>query len=169
MIANLLKPSDEIEKTTAHFFDIETILDKMCRKIQSMGFEFSAIQLIRPEEAIIETVYARGFASEWTGLAKHFLEKDWKLRDIQADIAQTHFTEIISGWDDRFDRWIYEKYGHEKLARVFTPIVLVRDFEKGNVIDDWFKHCESKIVIKEENRLGKKIVIEMRRWVNGKI
>ena len=30
--------------------------------------------------------------------------------------------EIIAGWDDRFNREIYEKFGHERLLRIFMPI-----------------------------------------------
>jgi GAF domain-containing protein/HAMP domain-containing protein len=42
--------------------------------------------------------------------------------DILTDIYRTGQTEIIAGWDERFNREIWEKFGHERLLRVFMPI-----------------------------------------------
>ena len=42
--------------------------------------------------------------------------------DILADVCRTGRTEIIEGWDERFNRKIWEEFGHERLLRVFMPI-----------------------------------------------
>jgi hypothetical protein len=45
-------------------------------------------------------------------------------QDILADIIRTGKTEILTGWDDRFDRETFEAEGHEDWVRIFTPITL---------------------------------------------
>lgn len=163
----LLEALGKIDEVTRNLFRLEKTLKNTCDIIQSppLNFEYAAIQLIRSEESVIETVYGTGVASEWTGLAKHYLDKDRKLRDIQADVFETGFTEIITGWDDRFDLFVYKKFGHEKFVRVFTPIFLVWDLATGNPVKEWFKYCKWNILpIKDSNQEGKRgrlITLEM--------
>ena len=42
--------------------------------------------------------------------------------DILAEIYRTGRMEIIGGWDARFNREVWEKYGHERFLRIFMPI-----------------------------------------------
>jgi GAF domain-containing protein len=44
-----------------------------------------------------------------------------------ADIVRTGKTEVLSGWDDRFDKEMYEAGGHGDWVRLFTPIILRRE------------------------------------------
>jgi GAF domain-containing protein len=44
--------------------------------------------------------------------------------DILASIYRSQRTEVIAGWDERFNREIYEAYHHEQLLRIFIPIML---------------------------------------------
>ncbi|MDZ8056284.1 MAG: GAF domain-containing protein [Aulosira sp. ZfuVER01] len=138
---SILEALDQVERATSKLFKLEDILEAVCRNILALGFDFANISLISLEKNIIEGVHGSGAGVVWANLAKHYLEPDPELRDIQADIVQTQQTEIISGWDKRFDRWIYQEYGHEKLVRVFTPIVLVQDYN-GKVIKNWFERCK---------------------------
>jgi GAF domain-containing protein len=157
----LLKPSEDIEQATSNLFRTEDILENICSEIQSsLDFEFVAVQLLRPEENIIETIYSIGPVEQWSGRSRHFLEEDPELRDIQADIVKTTQTEIISGWDTRFDDWIYRVYRHDKLSRVITPIILVRDIT-GQVIRNWFEYCYWEVVQEEENADKRHITIKM--------
>jgi GAF domain-containing protein len=55
---------------------------------------------------------------EWIEMSHYSLDQP----DILTDIYRTGRTEIIAGWDDRFNREIYEKFGHERFLRVFMPI-----------------------------------------------
>jgi GAF domain-containing protein len=41
-----------------------------------------------------------------------------------ADIIRTGQTEVIRGWDDRFDKVLYKVEGHSDWLRLFTPIIL---------------------------------------------
>ena len=160
----LLKPTIEIEQSSSELFRIEDILKRVCEEIQSQfGFHFAAVQLIRREKKIIETVYGTGMAEEWTGLARHPLESDLELRDIQADIALADppRIEIIRGWDERFDRYLYNRFKHQGLVRVFVPLLLVKDMT-GRVDRHWFENCRWNCVYRRNNKRGKRIAIEMR-------
>lgn len=59
---------------------------------------------------------------EWIEMSRYSLDE----RDILVDVYHTAKTEVIEGWDDRFNREIYERYEHERLLRVFMP-VQIRD------------------------------------------
>ncbi|CAD5982952.1 Adaptive-response sensory-kinase SasA (plasmid) [Planktothrix agardhii] len=72
------------------------------------------------------------------------------MRDIQADICQTCFTEIIAGWDTnkRFDEWVYTYYNHKDYIRIFTPIILVQD-QHGANDKKWFNVFSLKLIKNE--------------------
>lgn len=125
---------------------LQTVLGDCCNEIHSrLGYEYAAIQLVRFEERVIETAYGTGAAAGWAGISKHYLDEDERVRDIQAEVVQTLDTVIVRGWDDRFDRWIYDRYRHEGLVRAFTPIVIYRN-EDGLPADDWLERCAWEIV-----------------------
>lgn len=141
----LLKPSQEFEKDLSHLFHLEDALERITADIQDqLGFDFVAVQLIRPEEQIVETVYGTGIAADWVGRARHYLEQDPSLRDIQADIILSPKIEIISGKDPRFDDWVYEEYQHERLIRIFAPIYLITD-DRGELVTDWREYFELQV------------------------
>ncbi|MBD2415836.1 hypothetical protein FACHB389_32735 [Nostoc calcicola FACHB-389] len=138
----LLKADRKILSAASELEHSENILDSICKKIQKQFcFDFVSISLVMPEKNTIEAVYGTGIAKKWVGQARHSLEEieeGERLRDIQADIVKTCQTEIISGWDERFDLGVYNRFGHDNLVRIFTPIFLFYD-ERKNIIDDWFK------------------------------
>ena len=167
----LLKPISAIEDAAAKRFEQETIFKKIGDETKALGFDYAAIQLIRPEEKIIETVYTNA-PQDWAGVAKHSLEADPAIRDIQAEIALADppCIKIITGWDEMFDPWIYEKFDHQHYARVWVPIVLVRD-ERGGILENWFESWSSCDENKSwddssKNPLGRRICIEMPLPIN---
>ena len=134
----LLNAIEDIGRATSNLFRLEPILNKFCHQIQSeYGYDFVAVQLIRPDEPVIESAYGRGIASEWAPLVKHPFSSKRELRDIQADIIFTYSTEVIAGWDDRFDKWVFDTYKHENLVRIFTPMFLVKDATSGKISQHW--------------------------------
>jgi len=124
---------------------LDSLLECVCNQIKSMAnFDFVAIQFVRPVENYVETVYGIGVAKNWSERAKHYIETDPKLRDIQADIVQTGLTEIIVGEDPRFDSWIYSEYGHQDYIRIFIPLLILCD-ESGELNESWFESIECKV------------------------
>lgn len=169
----LLEPLREIEQATSELFRLEDVLASVCKEIQSsQGFEFAAIQLIHPKERIIETMHGTGIAAAWSYRVRHYLTEDPNLQNIQASVAQSGHTEIIVGWDPRFDEWLYDTFDHKWLVRVFTPIVLVRD-ENGKVVNDWWDRRQWHVVHDEEiadeekQRKGHRTVLQMDKGQPG--
>ena len=74
----------------------------------------------------IETVCGNGLSPQWFTIARHSIQGDPALWDIQADIVMSDppRIEIISGFDRRFDTYIFERFEHKNLVRVFVPIIL---------------------------------------------
>ena len=125
----------------AQIFNRNQIFEELCRETLNLGFEAAGISLVSTEHHTIEAVFGLGELKGMEGRSKHYLANESELRDIQADIVATGKTEIIGGWDDRFDEWIYKEFNHERLVRVFTPLLICRDNE-ANLIDDWFEDAE---------------------------
>jgi signal transduction histidine kinase/CheY-like chemotaxis protein len=139
-----LKPLDQIEKSTSGLYIIEETLKNISEDIKDrMCSDYVAVQLVNPEEIMIETVYGTDIAGNWVGRAKHRLDSTPKFRDIQADLvlARPPRVEIISGWDNRFDEWIYKEYNHKELTRVFIPIIVIRN-DKWETLDNWSKYVD---------------------------
>jgi GAF domain-containing protein len=106
---------------------LEQILESVGKEIKGVGFEFVAIQLVNKEEKTIETVYGQGLTPHWFTIAKHTIQGDPELWDIQADIVMHRppRIEIIAGHDRRFDAYIFKKFGHDQQVRLFAPIILL--------------------------------------------
>ena len=91
----------------------------------SLGYEYAVIATV--DEAAGTVGIRHGI---WDG--QFDLLPDWIQAshypldhpDILAHICRTGKTEIILGWDERFNRRIWEQFGHERLLRVFMPIRL---------------------------------------------
>jgi GAF domain-containing protein len=144
----LLEPWLLIEQATANLFRMEEILRSFTQRLnQEMGFDFSTVQLVRRDRRVIENFCATGIAQEWVGRSRHYLHRVRAFRDIQAEIvlARPLRTEILSGWDSRFDRGIYEAFHHDKLARIFAPLVVVRS-PAGELLEDWTETCSWRVV-----------------------
>jgi GAF domain-containing protein len=98
---------------------IVEIFFQTCTKM--LGFEYVIFSLVDPHQQRIIAIAGAGVSDEHLKRANHALDST----DIMADIIRTGHTEVISGWDDRFDKTTYET---EQLSewglRVFTPIRL---------------------------------------------
>ena len=164
----LLDPWVVIEQSIEHLFERDAILEAFCRELdRRFGFDFSAVQLVRRAKRLIETFHATGIARRWVARSRHYLHDEADLRDIQADItlARPLRTEIIRGWDWRFDLGIFEEFHHDELVRVFTPLVVVRTPD-GKQVDDWLACFEHRIIhhrrwVDRQRKARQKTVLEM--------
>ncbi|MEM6451034.1 MAG: GAF domain-containing protein [Cyanobacteria bacterium P01_D01_bin.105] len=110
-----------------------------------INFDFASISFVHPEENFIEAVYGYGKAKDWSGRAKHPIEKSLELQDIQVAIAlpsrqdglgKKYRAEIVSGFDSRFDYGIYKQFDHGQYTRIFVPVLLVYN-KSGKLVRDW--------------------------------
>lgn len=105
-----------------------------CQKV--IGFEYVQLSLVNKQEMRVKAVTGLNISASTIEKAVQPLDS----KDIMADIIRSGATEIISGWDERFDKGIFEREGHINWIRVFTPIALRQEniglveagFKKGN-------------------------------------
>ena len=121
-----LETITKIDNASRELLKLDEVLDNISTEVQNLSFDFVAIQLIDKEAKTVETVYGKGLTSHWFTIARHSISSDPVLRDIQAEIVMRDppRIEIVSGYDRRFDKYIFEKFGHKNLVRVFVPIIL---------------------------------------------
>lgn len=159
----LLEPWTVIEQSTENLFRRDLRLDAFCRELdETLGFDFSAVQFVRPDRQTIENFYATGTAKDWEGRSRHYLHEDTELRDVQADIALARplRTEILRGWDPRFDRGIFSTFHHERVVRIFSPLVVVWD-KDGKPVLDWVETCDWKVT-RERRKDGQRTAITIK-------
>jgi GAF domain-containing protein len=118
--ARLLRELYSVGAFTPSALALDMNLEQILLELtQNLGFEFATVSLVDEYRNCIETVRGKNVPSGWLRRAKHSLDH----RDIQADIVRTGKTEVISGWDDRFDEEIYKRFRHSERARVFAPLI----------------------------------------------
>ena len=126
-----------------------TVLERVYRLL---GCEFAIVSLV--DESAGTIGFSHGIWDgefdrypEWLDKARYPLNHP----DIVADVYRTGRTEILTGWDDRFNREIWEKYGHERYLRVFMPL----RFQERNigVVEVSWDRSQKARVTEEELRL----------------
>ena len=113
-----------------------------------MHFGFVAFILIDEPANEMRTVRVAGLAQSMNGLVQPL---DKMQNDIDMDVARKGKIEVIDGWDDRFDREIFEREGHAALVRAFVPLRL-REQTVG-VLEAGYRRGERSAITPEEIRL----------------
>ena len=96
-------------------FEVEKTLRLL---VVELGFEFACVSVKDKYSGRVRMVRARNVPPGWMNRSDYAAGAT----DILADIIRTGKTEVIPGWDPRFNREIYDKFGHEQLVRMYTPI-----------------------------------------------
>ncbi len=111
----------QVSQQLAGTLDIDDILDiffKAC--ISEIGFEYVMLSMVEPASQQIKAWGGVGLSENQLARAVQPLDGG----DIMADIVRSGKTEIISGWDPRFNQELYDVEGHANWVRLFTPVVL---------------------------------------------
>lgn len=101
----------EVDKILKTFFSACT---------QVIGFEYVEFFMVDQYRQWIKTVGGVGISEQRLLSEGHSLDSD----DITADIIRSGKTEVLSGWDERLDREIFEAEGYADKIRVFMPVKL---------------------------------------------
>jgi GAF domain-containing protein len=122
-----------------NFDDILDIFYQTCTKV--LGFDFVVFSLVDPKQQRIQAIGGIGVSKDHLENANQPLDG----KDIMADIIRTGKTEIITGWDSRFDKKIFKEEGMDEWGlRVFTPITLRRE-NIGLVEVGFNQHTETSV------------------------
>jgi GAF domain-containing protein len=116
----LLVALHEIGIATASVLELDFELDLILQELtERLGFEFATVSLVDDYRQIIEIIRGKNVPSGWMGRSKYNLDHS----DLQAEIIHSGKTEVLEGWDERFDREIYERFGYTNFVRIFAPLV----------------------------------------------
>lgn len=115
---------DKIRMQMVGLRDWDAIFKIMIKTITTtLGYDYVNISLVDREQKRIRTEYITGVpeeqAEEFKRLADHSLDGP----DIQADICRTRKTEVPGPDDPRFDPKVFNQFDHERLVRVYVPII----------------------------------------------
>jgi DNA-binding LacI/PurR family transcriptional regulator/GAF domain-containing protein len=121
---------------------------------QRMGCEYAIISVVDEAARMMESRHGLWQGEydvfpEWMEMSRYSLDEP----DILVDVYRSGQFEIISGWDDRFNREIYERFGHERLLRIFMPIRL-RDRVTGVIEVAYDRNTKEHIGDDEVQLLG---------------
>ncbi len=108
-------------QTLAGTLHVKEILDfffEACAKV--MGFEYAQLSLVDKYHHRIKCIGGFGITEVNVQQASQSLDS----QDIMVDIIRTGKTEVITGWDERFNRELFEAEGYGDWVRVFTPVTL---------------------------------------------
>jgi signal transduction histidine kinase len=111
-----------IGRQVSHSLDLTVVLDAILHAIvDTLGFQFAIISLVDEERQEIRAARGLNVSDEWLAMCQHHLSD----KDIQADIVRTGQCEVLTEWDERFDRAIWDKFDHGNMVRVFMPIAVL--------------------------------------------
>jgi PAS domain S-box-containing protein len=129
--------------------DLSGVLDVLMETLQDeLGFTHNAVALLDEKAGTLAIVRATGTAAQLQGLTRPIAQLQ---HDITLDILRQGQLEIIDGWDDRFDREIYESQGHAALVRAFVPLRLRG--ESIGLLEVGYRRAERARITPEEVRL----------------
>jgi GAF domain-containing protein len=110
----------QLSQELAGTLDIDEIFKIFFRACtEEIGLEYVMVALVDKAQHRIKGV--AGFGVSESNIKGG---KSLDSHDIMIDIIRTGKTEVITGWDERFDREIFEAEGHADWVRIFTPITL---------------------------------------------
>ncbi len=114
----------EVSRALSSSLEEEPLMRAMLEAAyRTLGYEYATISTV--DEAARRVGVRHGIWGgqfdlfpEWIQMAQYSLDQP----DILTDICRTGRTEIIGEWDERFNCEIWDRFGHERLLRIFMPI-----------------------------------------------
>jgi GAF domain-containing protein len=117
--ARLLTSLSRISGAPASSLALDLTLDSILQELtETLGFEFATVSLVDEYRRTIEMVRGKNVPAGWIKRSRYSLDQT----DILTDVVSTGKTEVIQGWDNRFNREIYDRFGHEHFTRIFAPL-----------------------------------------------
>ncbi len=111
----------QLSQALAGTLQVQEIMDiffQACTR--EIGFEYVVFCLADKYERRIRAVGGAGVTQSHLQRTHRSLDSS----DILADIIRNGQTEVVTGWDERFDLETFEAEGHAAWTRLFTPVTL---------------------------------------------
>jgi GAF domain-containing protein len=143
--ARLLTALGEIGAATASTLELDSELEAILQELtETLGFEFAAISLVDDYRGVVEMIRGRNVPSGWIERSRYRLDS----LDIHADVVRTARIEVLEGWDERFDREVYERFGLANLVRIFAPLI-ANDVVVGVIEAGCRRERRAEVLIRE--------------------
>lgn len=141
----------KIEREIAGKRDWDETIQIVLRAItNTLGYEYVNISLVDEELRRIRTRYVVGIPRKevegFKRMADHALDSD----DIQAHIVRSKEIEVPGVEDKRFDSKVYKRYGHERLIRVFIPMIVASDNRVIGTVEAGYKRSFRKYIYERD-------------------
>lgn len=145
----------ETQRTILDVADWDGTIKIMLKAIQeTLGYELVNISLVVPDTDRIKSEYVvgipQGMEEEFKRMADHPLKGEGRL-DIQADICRTRQIEVPPPDDPRFDRDIYDRFGHSQMIRVYLPLIFPSDNRVMGTVEAGYRRTEHRTHIYEQD------------------
>ena len=115
---------DKIRLDMVGLRDWKTIFERMIQTItDTLGYDYVNISLVDREEQRIRTEYITGIPKDQVEAFKRMADHPLNGPDIQADICCRRQIEVPAVDDPRFDPQVYGSFNHERLVRVYLPMI----------------------------------------------
>jgi transcriptional regulator with GAF, ATPase, and Fis domain len=138
----------QLSQALAGTLKVKEILDIFFQAcLKEIGFEYVQFALVDKPHNLVRAIGGVGVSESRLKKATKALDSS----DIMVDIIRSGQTEIITGWDERFDRELFEQEGYEGWIRVFTPITLRQ--ENVGLVEGGFKKSKQASVQDSHIRL----------------
>ncbi|MFQ5640396.1 MAG: GAF domain-containing protein, partial [bacterium] len=133
------------QSTTGKDLKIDRIYETLMEAVVDiLGYKYATISAVDKEKQKIGPIKAQNVEQEYLSSVWHSLDS----KDIQAWVVRHEEHVYLAGWDERLDKDIFEKHGHDKLVRVIIPI-LARGEVIGTLETGYDKSFKSQITDEE--------------------
>jgi len=108
------------QTTTGKNLEVDKIYEAILSSVVDvLGFAYATISEVDKERQMIGATKGKNVPEEFIHLASHSIES----KDIQAWVVRHKDTVYLTGWDERLDKEIYEKFNHDRFVRTIIPII----------------------------------------------
>lgn len=153
---------DDLHKIETKIFgerNYDKVIDAVLRGItKTLGFEMVNISLVTPESNTIRTEHVTGIpryeVDKFKSMAIHSLSSN----DIQADIIRNKEIEVPDANDQRFDEDIFKRFRHDRLIRVFVPMIASTDKPPIGIVEAGYLREHRKYIYEQDVQILKGFV-----------
>ncbi len=111
---------EKIQEAITNYLDVDMILRSVLDAVVDvLKFDYATISKVETTSNQIGTIDGKNVPNEWLVMAWHPLDSN----DIQAWVVRNKKEIKLTGWDDRLDKEIFERFNHQNLVRVYLPIL----------------------------------------------
>jgi signal transduction histidine kinase/GAF domain-containing protein len=141
----------EIEREIVGKQDWDETIQIVLRAISNtLGYEYVNISLVDTDLKRIKTKYVVGISRKEVELFKRMADYSLDGNDIHAQIVRSKEVEVPEAEDPRFDQKVFKRFGHERLIRVFIPMIVASENRVIGTVEAGYKRSYRKHIYERD-------------------